>query len=427
MASTHPIARAFKNVSDVASWRMCLGCGACAYACPEGKVKLVDYVHEGIRPVLPDGPCRSGQCFDCLAACPGIGVSHGQAVAAGGRPTRLAQSWGPVLEIWEGFAADPELRFNGSSAGMASALGVFCIERLGMSGAVHIGGDSKLPYKNRSMFSRTRTELLSATGSRYSPASPCDRLQAIEDAEGQCVFMGKPCDVEALRKVQSFRPRLKENLGVAISIFCAGTPSTQATLDLLRRRGVDPEDIEELRYRGRGWPGSFAVRLKGECAWKDLATYAEAWGFLQAYRPYRCYLCPDGTGELADISCGDPWYRHVEPGEAGTSLVVVRTEKGRDILRRAIAAGAVNLVRVDPETLSLSQRELELKRGAIWGRVVVMRTLALPAPVFRGFSLFSSWLRLPLKHKLRSIVGTARRALRRRYHSRLVYEHTETT
>ncbi len=172
----------------------------------------------------------------------------------------------------------------------------------------------------------------------------------------------------------------------------------------------------KLRYRGRGWPGHFAVRLKGEPDWRNLATYADAWGFLQAYRPYRCYLCPDGTAEFADISCGDPWYREVQPNEPGTSLVVVRTERGREIVRRAIDAGVARLVKVDPETLAMSQRELQLKRGAIWGRVMTLNALGVPAPRFRGFSLLRNWLRIPFGHKLRSIVGTVRRVVARKYH-----------
>jgi coenzyme F420 hydrogenase subunit beta len=417
----------FRDVADVASWRLCVGCGACAYACPEEKVKIVNFVDQGLRPVLSEGACGSGQCRDCLDVCPGIDVAHDK---PGGPPAgiaELAQSWGPVLEVWEGFATDSEIRYNGSSAGMASALALFCIEALEMRGVIHIRADDHAPHLNKTAFSHTREELLASTGSRYAPASPCDRLDAIEDAGGPSVFLGKPCDVEALRKAQAIRPELNRNVGVAIGIFCAGAPSTQGTLDLLRRHGVNREDVEELKYRGRGWPGHFAVRLKGDAQWRNLATYAEAWGFLQAYRPYRCYLCPDGTSEFADISCGDPWYREVEPGEPGTSLVVVRTEKGRGVVRRAMEAGAVQLVQVDPTTLSMSQRELQLKRGAMWGRVLTMKALGIPAPRFEGFSLFWNWVRIPFGQKLRSIVGTAKRVVGRKYHQKQQYTVPSTT
>jgi coenzyme F420 hydrogenase subunit beta len=83
--------------------------------------------------------------------------------------------------------------------------------------------------------------------------------------------------------------------------------------------------------------------------------------------------------------------------------------------------GYVSLVPLRPELLHRSQQELQLKRGAIWGRVLTMRALGVPAPRFRGFSLWRNWLRIPAQHKLRSILGTARRVIMRGYHAPLRY------
>jgi len=402
------------NAIDVAKWRLCLGCGACVYACPEKKLELVDVIDQGLRPVLVELNC--GGCSKCVDVCPGVEISHASQNPADKLLNRLSESWGPVLEVWEGYASDAEIRFGGSSGGLASALSLYCIEQEEMQGVIHVGSDSDQRYRNKSIFSRTKGEILSTTGSRYSPASPCDLLQGIEDAGGACVFMGKPCDVEGLRKTQAIRPEMNQNVGVAIGIFCAGTPSTRGTLDLLRKYGINHEDVEEIRYRGRGWPGSFSARLKSDAEWKELATYQEAWGFLQKYRPYRCHLCPDSTSEFADISCGDPWYRKIQEGELGTSLVLVRTEKGRQIVKGAIQAGYVQLEPVNPEVLELSQKELLLKRGAIWGRLMTMKALGIPAPYFQGFSLFRNWLKLPAWNKARSILGTIKRILVRKYY-----------
>lgn len=49
-------------------------------------------------------------------------------------------------------------------------------------------------------------------------------------------------------------------------------------------------------------------------------TYADSWAYLQRYRQWQRYICPDHTGEFADVAVGDPWYREVQAGEAGTSL-----------------------------------------------------------------------------------------------------------
>lgn len=403
-----------RDATDIAAWRMCIGCGACVPACPEHKLSMVDFVREGLRPErIAESPC--GGCTACVDVCPGIDLTE-PSIRAPGAVERLARSWGPVLQVWEGHATDPDIHYTGSSGGLASALALYATERAGMQGVVHVGHDDAVRYRNKTAFSRTREGLLGSTGSRYAPASPCDGLGVLADLASPAAFIGKPCDVAGLRKLQQQRPDIDRNTGVAIGIFCAGTPSTQGTLDLLAKHGIRPEEVEEVRYRGRGWPGHFAVRKIGADEWIDLATYAEAWAFLQAYRPFRCHLCPDSTAEFADISCGDPWYRPIEPGETGSSLVLARTERGREIVEGAIEAGYVRLKVVDPQILDLSQRELQRKRGAIWGRVVTLRALGIPAPRLKGFSLFANWLRIPFGDKVRSLVGTARRALGRRMH-----------
>jgi coenzyme F420 hydrogenase subunit beta len=145
-------------------------------------------------------------------------------------------------------------------------------------------------------------------------------------------------------------------------------------------------------------------------------TYMDSWGFLQKYRPYRCHLCPDGTGEFADISCGDPWYRRVEEGEQGQSLVLVRTERGREILRGAMEAGYVVLERADPSILEASQSNLRRKRAAIWGRILAMKLFGIPTPRLKGFSLYANWRRLSFEDKARSILGTVKRIIQRGYY-----------
>jgi coenzyme F420 hydrogenase subunit beta len=232
--------------------------------------------------------------------------------------------------------------------------------------------------------------------------------------------------VTALVKAQKIRPELAGKVGLTISFFCAGSPSRKGTLELLKSKGIDPKEVETLRYRGNGWPGMFAVTLKGKKEPVPLMTYAQSWGFVQAFRPFSTHLCPDGSGEDADISCGDPWYRSVEPGEPGSSIVAVRTERGRRIIEGAIAAGYVQLQRAEPWKLIDSQRNLFDKRGAIWGRIAALRLCGLPAPDLKGFYLLENWKRLSISAKLRSTFGTIRRIVTRKYFRRLRIEYPGT-
>jgi len=393
---------------------MCVGCGACVPACAEGRVRLVDVVDDGLRPLV-DHPESCGSCRDCLRVCPGWEIDHRALRRAPGAERSLLRTCGPVLEVWEGYASDPDIRRQGSSGGMITALALHAVERGGMHGTLHIGADERRPLASRAHLSRTRGELLARAGSRYAPAAPCVGLTLIAEAPAPCVFAGKPCDVTGLARSIALRPGLGRKVGLTLSFFCAGTPATQGTLDLLARRGVNPESVGALRYRGDGWPGMFRADAAGDGAPLARLSYAESWGFLQAYRPYRCYLCPDGTGEDADIACGDPWYRAPREGEAGASLVLVRTERGRRALAAAREAGYVRAERAAPSLVTAAQRRLLEKRRALWGRLLTMRALGVPAPRLRGFSLFANWLGLPAREKLRSTAGAARRILSRGY------------
>lgn len=407
------IRRRIENVQQVAAYRLCLGCGACAPACPEGKVRLIDVADDGIRPIIATGGCRG--CDACLSACPGIKTSITEFRPASEGLKAADKRWGSYIELWEGYAADREIRFKGSSGGLCTALALFCIERGLATGVLHVGGDPRNPLKNQTVRSTTRDALAARTGSRYSPASPCEGFPAIEQADGSSVFVGKPCDVAALRMSQRLRPALSAKTALAIGFFCAGTPSTKGTLDLLESNGIDPAEVSGFRYRGCGWPGAATAQFKGpeRQAWK--LSYSESWGFVQKYRPFRCYLCPDLTGEFADISVGDPWYREIGEGEIGRSLIMVRTEKGRAIFHQALKAGYIAAEPGSPDLIERSQHNLLGKRQEIWGRLLAMRLLGIQHPRLDGFYLFENWMALPMKRKLKSIAGTMRRIVARNY------------
>ncbi|MCW5554721.1 MAG: Coenzyme F420 hydrogenase/dehydrogenase, beta subunit C-terminal domain [Verrucomicrobiae bacterium] len=405
-----------RTISDIVDWRLCLGCGVCAYICPERRVSLLDFVEEGIRPVVESNDC--GSCRVCLEVCPAFENDHTEINSVPGLIEELKPYCGPVLEIWEGYAADSEIRHRGSSGGLLTALALYCLERQAMPGVLHIGSDPNDPLRNKTRMSKNRADLMAKTGSRYAPAAACDSLHLIEAAAGPCVFIGQPSEVTALRKAERLRPALSAKIGLALSFFCAGSPARRGTLELLKSMGVKPDEVSDVRYRGNGWPGMFAVTLKGQSQPSHFRTYTESWRFMQAYRPFSVHLCPDGTGEDADISCGDPWYREVKDGEGGSSLVVVRTETGRRILRGAMEAGYVQAEPAETWKLLRSQNNLFEKRGAIGGRVATIRAFGLPVPKLKGFSLMQNWWRLSFKDKLRSTAGTIRRIISRRYYRR---------
>jgi coenzyme F420 hydrogenase subunit beta len=377
----------------------------------------------GRRPFLRDNAVT--ETGDALGVCPGVRLAHMSNLSLGEDiDPDLLEGWGPVLEVWEGYACDPEIRLAGSSGGAATALALFCLEQQGMAGVLHTSADPAMPYLNQTVISSSRAELIARAGSRYSPASPAEGLGLVEAAKKPCVFIGKPCDAAAVQNVRKTRKALDEKVGLVIAFFCAGVPSTQGVIDLLSDNGVDNLGmLKSLKFRGNGWPGVWAVCFTNKLGAEETRqlTYAESWGFLEKYRQWRCYVCPDHTGEFADIAVGDPWYRPVQPNEPGKSLIIARTARGRELMHAAAAAGYITLETRDHSLLPRSQGNILSTRATLWGRLLTLRAMGAVAPEFQGFHLLRLWLaKLTLRQKLQSIVGTAKRVLSKGLKKRLI-------
>ena len=108
--------------------------------------------------------------------------------------------------------------------------------------------------------------------------------------------------------------------------------------------------------------------------------------------------------------------------EPGKSLIVVRTQRGLDILRAAEKAGYVVLEKKDLSLLPRSQPNLLDTRGAIWGRRLALKLLNAPFPDFERFAMFRFWWKvLSPKSKLQSITGTFKRIFIKKLNRKITY------
>lgn len=306
---------------------------------------------------------------------------------------------------------------------MATALALYGLESGIAGGVLHTGVDENEPIRNVPVYSKAKEQLLACTGSRYAPAAPCQAFGVMKKQNRKSIFIGKPCDVAALSKARKLDPELDKKVALTISIFCAGTPTTKGTLAVLEEMGVDNiSKLESFRYRGNGWPGMAAAKLKGQSTEYKM-TYAQAWGdILSKYGQLRCRLCPDGTGEFADISCGDPWYRETEENEIGRSLVLVRTGIGREFIDKTLDSGIARLDIVASDVLPRSQESLHKRDMQLFGRLMVMKMLAVPSPEYSGFFLYEKWRDTSVEVKLKSIMGTLKRAFIRQWFRPFKYQ-----
>jgi coenzyme F420 hydrogenase subunit beta len=402
-------------LARVAAGRLCAGCGGCAAVAP-AKI-AIELVAPGFARPVQRAPLSEEEERAVAAICPGLRLDQ----AAEGRPDDAL--WGPHLGAWTGHATDPELRHAASSGGALSALLVHLLETGAVEFVLQTAADPANPVGNRTVLSRTAAEVLAAAGSRYAPSAPLAgieaHLAAASAAGRRFAFVGKPCDVGALRAMARRDPRIDACIPVMLSFFCAGVPAQAGAEAVLDRLGAPQGEVAAFRYRGNGWPGAAVATLRDGA--ERAMSYHDSWGgVLSKHVQFRCKICPDGTGGLADIVCADAWECDTQGyplfDEApGVSLVLARTARGQALLEAAVSAGRVEVAPFALARLAAMQPGQFNRKRLLAVRLAGLRLLGRPVPRYRGFRLLAAARRAGPRRLVRDFFGTLRRVMLGRY------------
>lgn len=393
---------------DVIDNGLCTGCGGCVAAIArDGLVmRMTDAGY--LRPTpLPLGATDS---TTLATVCAGRALEHRPAGTAGADYHPL---WGPIASVSTGHAADPNVRHACSSGGVLTALGRLLVDSGMVDFVLSTSASPNAPIDNATLPRRSAEAVLQAAGSRYAPSTPLADLERHLTAGRPFAFVGKPCDVATLRRMARRDPRIDALIPYKLSFFCAGVPSRRGTLDMLNALGVAPHDVASLQFRGDGWPG--LARVWRHDGTEESMDYNQSWGtILNRHLQYRCKICPDGTGEFADIACADAWYgKDGYPDfdeRDGRSLIVGRTPVGQALLAAALEQGAIVSEPLDVAEIERMQPyQADRKRNAM-ARSAATWVARGAGPRFRRLGLLGLALRGSWIAQLRNAIGTFRRA-----------------
>jgi coenzyme F420 hydrogenase subunit beta len=340
-----------------------------------------------------------------LAICPGI-VVHGPEEPA---PQHDAV-WGPAHRIASGHATDPAIRYMAASGGAISAISHYLLETKRVRFVLHVAADKVEPLRADPQISTSRADVLSGAGSWYGPVAPLQDVHRLLDAGEPFAVVGKPCDIAAMRNLARHDPRVDQLVPYMLSFFCEGVPDDTMVTQLLERHGLHPSDVAELRYRGLGCPGPTRVVSKDGSTF-DL-SYQQVWyGDFHWTMQFRCKICPDATGELADIVAGDIWDNgkpmHESPD--GDNAILARTAKGAQLLADMEAAGTLNLAPMGYRDLDRVQPHQVRRKCGLWGRLAAMTLRGAVKPTYRHLRLWRAARRAGLLFSLKNLLGTWRR------------------
>lgn len=301
----------------------CCGCEACVQICPKKCISLERDKEGFLYPIVNKSICI--KCDLCEKVCPELNQYEER----------------PPSEVIAACNKDEECRSASSSGGIFSFLAYRTIE----AGGIVFGAKFDNQWQVVIDSAETKDDLAPFRGSKYVQARIGDsyiRCKKYLDDGRQVLFTGTPCHIAGLKHYlrKSYRNLL------TCDVICYGVPSP-----MVWRRYIEEsvpsgiENITNIRFRDKriGWKQfSFTIDYRDGGEIHTLTSPFNQNSYMCSFlgklilRP-SCYSCPAKNGKShSDITLADYWgVDEVNPqvdDNKGLSLVLIRTEKGREAI-----------------------------------------------------------------------------------------------
>jgi coenzyme F420 hydrogenase subunit beta len=327
---------------EIVATEICCGCSACIVACPHKVLELQDFDPVQTDARSPFDNCVHGEegCSLCAMAClrldPKIDLIEQTVLGSRRSPDRPEGNY--ISKTLARATYEPVLR-KGQDGGAVTALLAWGLDTNELDGAVVSSPSEDVAWLDEPKVVTTRDELIDAAGSRYTYcATPLGLKKAAERKLKNVAVVGVSCESTAVRQLAAEGiKRWVRPIKLVIGLMCCETFDYEAFMvgKVQHELGIDLDDVVKVNVKGK-----IIVTMKdGEdviIPLKQARPFANEW----------CHHCPDFAAEHADLSCGGL-------GMEGWTMILVRSERGRDFLERAVAAGVLELRDADEEPKAL--------------------------------------------------------------------------
>lgn len=390
-------------ISQVVKSRLCVGCGLCA----------IDSFAQGMaynsyNDCLVPNNSKLVEASIANAVCPGKGYDiKGMADELFANESNYHMPLGYINSLYAAHSVSDEVLENASSGGMITELLIYLIEKKIVD---YVSVTQFVCDKNgvhtKTFLTAEKHEILKAQGSKYCPCSFAGLLEELHTKKGRVAIMATPCVIAGLRNIEKHAPSyLKATIVLHIANFCGGYKSFSNIHRLAIIHHVDIYDLKDFRFRGGGQPGSLRfVENSGKEAGTPYPNYVGMTGYSKMLR---CHLCPDATGELADIACGDAWIPKYQEDKSTWSMIICRNNSAKDLISEMQKDGCIVAEAVTEQEVEQSQRlNLASKKKRQLARMKLYNHLGYTIPEFngQGYNLEMSNMKTELtvfvKHKL---------------------------
>ena len=379
--------RSVNQLSDIVDNGLCIGCGLCQSIAGKDKIKISMTSKGRLEP--KEISKISPEIFKKIVnVCPGT-IVEGLPKEEVNQSAKHNLVWGYYLSLCYTWSTDKKIRFESSTGGLLNGLSIYLLETKKVKFILHTAADPKKPMRSVPKFSYSKEELLNCEGrSRYGPTAPLEKFHEALDLSQPFAFVGKPCDISAIRQLSKIDTRVNQLCKYLLTLVCGGFAEFTKAQEFIESFNVKEDELSIFRYRGYGNPGKMYIKTKDGREYDR--EYNSFWGEESTWRvPFRCKICPDAIGESADIAALDTWRGGSPKGEdEGFNAAIVRTKKGLDLLNEAAKTGFIHIGdKLEIEDISDFQPHQVNKKKAVYARHQGMKKSNSPTINTKGLRI----------------------------------------
>ena len=379
--------RSVNQLSDIVDNGLCIGCGLCQSIAGKDKIEVTMTSKGRLEP--KEISKISPEIFKKIVnVCPGT-IVEGLPKEEVNQSAKHNLVWGYYLSLCYTWSTDKKIRFESSTGGLLNGLSIYLLETKKVKFILHTAADPKKPMRSVPKFSYSKEELLNCEGrSRYGPTAPLEKFHEALDLSQPFAFVGKPCDISAIRQLSKIDTRVNQLCKYLLTLVCGGFAEFTKAQEFIESFNVKEDELSIFRYRGYGNPGKMYIKTKDGRQYDR--EYNSFWGEESTWRvPFRCKICPDAIGESADIAALDTWRGGSPKGEdEGFNAAIVRTKKGLDLLNEAAKTGFIHIGdKLEIEDISDFQPHQVNKKKAVYARHQGMKKSNSPTINTKGLRI----------------------------------------
>lgn len=372
---------ALQSINQIVKFNLCLGCGICTFDKSIGKTvydskrgQFIPYLH---RAKSIDNPTT----FD---VCPGKGYEIYKISKSLFGDQNYSDKLGFYYRILIGRSLDEDVLKNASSGGILTQLCVYLLESKIVDKVVV----TKFVYTDQGPMTQTiitdqKDEIRMCQGSKYCPVDISGVIDTVIAGTEKIAYIGTPCQVAGIRKLQKYNDNLKRNVVLTLSNFCGGFKNYNNIKLLSERIQITHNEINYFNFRGGGKPTNLVIQdLNGKVV---KIPYPDYVGYNGINGHLRCRLCVDATGELSDISCGDAWLEKYQNNGDQLSFIICRSKFSSEIIDEMENNRYIQVAEATCDEIILSQSmNLNSKKNRTKTKFLLYKILGYQIPKFDG-------------------------------------------